>query len=85
MPCSEPRFPELEKHRDQAIPLLCAVLNRIAGADGVVTLTTEEKNWLEVHTILDELPGGWQGYEAGEIMERVHRIMKERRCTTESL
>lgn len=80
MPCSEPNFPELEAHRDEAIPLLCEALKRIDQSDGMMWLTPEEKRWLEVHEILDGLPGGWQGSEAGEVLARVHRIMAERRA-----
>lgn len=78
MPCSEPRMPELDAHRDKAIPLLCALMKGLLEGKPIHTLVTRElREWWIIHSVLDNMPGGANGYAAGDAIKVLLRAIEE--------
>ena len=77
MPCSEPRFDELQKHQDAAVPLLCEMIQMLRAEYGHLDSCSHElREWARVHDVIDKLPGGWRSYEAGDLLERIAKLLK---------
>lgn len=76
MPCSEPNYPELRKHREAAVPLLCEAIRVLMRADLMKGMSPEFIDWAAVHLTLDRLRDGPDGYEAAELLERIARTKK---------